>query len=508
MRSWMVSLFCIINFLLYLIVVGLWISIPEELTLNISTSVAALVMTLVLIVLNKKKFIHFYQSQLFQKLVGACISAFFVFVIFGFSNYLAYKNPVVWDVTKGKRNSLTEQTLKLLKEIDGPVSFRIFALKKDYDLVRTLIELYRLQKKDIEITFVDAELQPQVISEVGVTKVPSIEVSQGDKRKIVEELSELALSNALVKVTRKKDPVLYFVTGHGEIDLSSSENEGGVQLTKLLKANTYQLKPLNLRQSSNIPNDAAALIIWGPKEAFFKAEIKSLEEFLKKGGNLVLALDPDLNSEGQTELISLMERYGLKVRNNLVIDRIKHANGSNGTVPVIHKFDEGHPISKGFKGTVFLPLASSLEVIKNSPVGDKWKILAQSNHYPAAWGETSKEEILSMKMTYNEEKDVAGPLGYVAAFEDEKNKILTFTNSTFVINTYRKFPQNFMLFINAVNWLVGEERLISFNTPALEDRPLFMSKNQIGLIFYFTIIFCPLLFTIAAFVLYKRRQKL
>ena len=113
-----------------------------------------------------------------------------------------------------------------------------------------------------------------------------------------------------------------------------------------------------------------------------------------------------------------------------------------------------------------------------------------------------------MKMVFNEGEDHKGPLGYLAAYEKENKKMVVFGNSTFVQNSYQKFPKNFMLFLNAINWVSGEERLIAFNNPVIEDRPIFMSKNQIGVIFYFTVIFCPLMLAIAAFVLYKRRQKL
>lgn len=508
MKGWVITVFSVLNFLLYLVVVGMWISIPEETTLNLFSTLAALAITSGLILANRTAFSTFYKSIYFKKFVSGMTSAFLIFVILGFLNYLAYKNPIVWDVTKGKTNSLTDQTVHLLKASKGEVSFRIFSLKRDFELIKTLVELYRLQKKDIQISFVDAELEPQVVSQAGVTKVPSIEVSKGTKRQIVSELSELSLTNAFVKVTRDVDPTLYFINGHGEMDIAGMDNQGGSQLANLLRANTYQIRNLNLRQTNNIPKDASALIIWGPAEGFFEVEIQTLRDYLLDGGKLMIALNPDLNSDGQVELIKLVKEFGLIMHNDLVIDKIKHANGSNGTVPVIHKFHQEHPITKGFEGSVFLPLVSSVEVDMDSSRAVDWTILGLSNHFPAAWAERSKKEIVEMNLTYTEAEDLKGPVGYMAAFDDKKRRIFVSGNSTFVTNTYRKFPKNFMLFLNSVNWISGEERLISFNNPVIEDKPIFMSKNQIGLIFYFSIIFCPLVLIIIAFVLYKRRQKL
>lgn len=509
MRGWMITIFAFLNFLLYLVVIALWISIPEEITLNLFSTVAALAVTSGLILSNRKSFATFYKSLYFRNFASAILSVFLVFVILGFVNYLAYKNVVVWDVTKTQRNSLTGQTYSVLEDIEGELEFRIFALKKDYEVVRTLIELYRLKKNDIKISFVDAELSPQVVQQAGITKVPSIEVKKGDKRRVVSELNELSLTNAIVKVSRVNDPTLYFSIGHGEIDVRSEENEGGAQLARLLSSNTYQLRQLNLRESSRIPEDASVLILWGPKEGFFPNEVKAVESYLEKGGRLMIALDPDVNSPGRIELMEMLKKYGLEMSNDLVIDRIKHANGSQGTVPVVHKLDERHPITKDFDGTLFFPLVSSLRPLEGS---ESWTILGSSNRFPAAWGETSPNELVSMKMTFNEGEDHKGPLGYFAAYEKDKDskgpKMVVFGNSTFVSNSYRKFPKNFMIFLNSVNWISGEERLISFNNPVIEDKPIFMSQSQIGIIFYFTVIFCPLVLAILAFLLYKRRQKL
>lgn len=507
MKGWLITIFALLNALLYLIVIGMWISIPEELALNLFTTLAALLITTGLIINNRSTFATYYKSLYFRNLISAFISALLIFVILGFINFLAYKNPVVWDVTKNKRNSLTDQTYQVLEQAKGEINFTIFSLKKDYELIRTLVELYRLKKSDIKISFVDAEISPQKVQNAGITKVPAIQVEKGDKSQVVTELNELSLTNALVKITRATDPMAYFSTGHGEMDFSSQKNEGGVHLARLLKNNTYQLRALNLRESGKIPDDAGVLIIWGPKEGFFPNEIKVIRNYIEKGGKLMLALDPDVNSKGQVELMGIMKDYGLLLTNDLVIDRIKHANGSQGTVPVAHKFDPRHPITKELKGSIFFPLVSSVRPIET---GNKapWKVLAESNRFPAAWGETNPMELVSMKMVFNEGEDHKGPLGYLAAYEKENRKMVVFGNSTFVQNSYQKFPKNFMLFLNAINWVSGEERLIAFNNPVIEDRPIFMSKNQIGVIFYFTVIFCPLMLAIAAFILYKRRQKL
>ncbi len=501
-KGWMMSLFSVINFLLYLVVVGMWISIPEETALNLFTTLASLMITSGLILFNKEAFSNFYKSQFFIKMMSSLVTVFLVFVILGFLNYLSFKNPVVWDITKNQINSLTDQTKNILEDIDGEVRFKIFSQKKTYSLVYALADLYRLIKPDLEISYVDAELEPQLVREANVTKVPAIEVGYRGRKALVQDLNELNLTNALVKVTRSSDPTIYFIKGHDEIDLNSYENEGGSHLVTLLSAQNYQVRFLNLREKAVIPDDAKAIIFLGSKEGFFPSEIKAIKDYLNGGGNGVFALDPDFNGQGVKDLKELLTQFGLELRNDLVIDQIKHVNGSQGSVPVVHKFNPQHPITKDFKGDLFFPLVQSLHFLDNS-----WQALASSNRFPAAWGETSRDEMTSMKLTFTEGVDHKGPLHYVGIKDSNNHKLLVFGNSSFVTNTYKKFPKNFMFFMNSINWIVGEERLITLNSPVLEDRPIFMSQNQIGVIFYFTVIFCPLVLVIIAFFMYRRRNR-
>ncbi len=514
MKNWILNVLIVVNSLLYLVVIGLWISIPEEMTLNLATSAVALVLTTILILTNREKFYHFYMSKFFKKMTASLVSIFLVLVILGFLNFLAFKNPILWDVTKNKVHSLTQETYGVLSSIDSKIKIRVFSLKRDYESIRALLELYRLKKNELEIEFIDAELKPQLLKQVGVTKVPTLEIAVEGKTRLVEELSELAITNALTKVSRKEEPTIYFVIGHGEIDLNSKENEGGSHLKDLLLAKSISVRTLNLRESNEIPEDARVLVFWGSKEGFFDTEIDLIKKYIDRGGRVLFGIDPDFNGIGAMKLKRLLADYGLEVHNDLIIDRIKHANGSQGTVPVIHQYDPKHPITKDFKGSVFLPLASSVSDISSSEGGEPlWHLLGVSNQFPASWGEVNREELASLTLTYNEGEDFKGPLGYFAAFERKLNdqkevRMVTFGNSTFVINSYQKFPQNFVLFLNSLNWLVGEERLISFNITGIEDRPIFMSENQIGVIFFFTVVFCPLALMLASFALYKRRQKL
>ncbi|MEI8348072.1 MAG: hypothetical protein WCG27_11435 [Pseudomonadota bacterium] len=96
-KRWLVILFTIVNVILYLTLTGLWISLPGELTLNISVTVFNLCLTTVLLIIERRQFTQFYQSNKFQHLVATIISAVLIFAILGVANYLSFKHFIQWD---------------------------------------------------------------------------------------------------------------------------------------------------------------------------------------------------------------------------------------------------------------------------------------------------------------------------------------------------------------------------------------------------------------------------
>jgi hypothetical protein len=81
-----------------------------------------------------------------------------------------------------------------------------------------------------------------------------------------------------------------------------------------------------------------------------------------------------------------------------------------------------------------------------------------------------------------------------------------FGNSTFVLNAYQKFGANYAMFINTLSWLIDEDRLISFDLPVIQNEPMFISPQQMGIIFYFSVLFSPLVLFGVSIYMYRRKR--
>lgn len=511
MKKWYNALLAIVNSILYLVVVALWISIPDELTLNLAVSALTMAMTLVLIFLNRDTLSVYYQSHHFKKLQDTIVFFGLLFCIFGVVNYWAYKHPKQLDLSVIKLNSLSDQTKNILKEMNEPLTFKMFARKNDSMAWMALLEFYRTEKNDIQIEKIDIDVRPDLVGDYHISDAATLVIEYKGKRQNVTERDELNITNALIKISRGSDPVVYFVQGHGEGDINSQDNEGLKFIYEAARNSALDIRQINLLSTQEIPFDAKALVLWGPKTALQQSEVDVIKRFLERKGNLMIALDPDLNGDQFENVRALMRQYKMIMRNDLIIDRKSFVNGSNGSIPLVDHFDASIEITKNFKGQIFFPLTSSLEPIPDEilpGVKGVVKTITGSTPFPDSWGETSIKELGSQTMNYTAGSDKPGPLFMTMSYESPDNRIVAFGNSTFVINAYSKFGANYTFFLNSLSWTVGEDRLISFNLPIVQSQPIFISAPQMGIIFYFSVLFSPLvLFGMAVFMYRRKRDR-
>ena len=100
-----------------------------------------------------------------------------------------------------------------------------------------------------------------------------------------------------------------------------------------------------------MPDDAAVVVVAGPRTDFFPPEIDALKKYLDKAGKLLLELDPPdkADSPPLTNLIALAHDWGIDVGNNVVVDAsgMGRLIGTDASVPVAANYPP-HPITQRF----------------------------------------------------------------------------------------------------------------------------------------------------------------
>jgi ABC-type uncharacterized transport system involved in gliding motility auxiliary subunit len=335
---------------------------------------------------------------------NAVFATLAVLAILGCVNFLAARYHLRTDLTETKLFTLAPQSQELVRTLDVPVKVWVFDVNQDVQ-DRDLLENYRRKSSKFNFEYVDPQERPGLVRKFGVKDYGEVYLESGDRRQLVqvispqERLSEVRLTNRLQQITNANAAKVYFLQGHGEHQLSPGEGSIS-QAVQVLGDKNYTTSPLNLTEKPSVPQDASVVAVVGPQRAFFESEVNALREYLNRGGNLLLAIDPNVDPK----LDSLLNDWGVRLDNRLVVD-VSGSVGLGPAAPIVTEYGK-HPITKDFgNGISFYPLARPIET--TSLNGIEATPLLITKAYPNSWAESDLE---SENLQFNPESDRKGPL--------------------------------------------------------------------------------------------------
>lgn len=436
-------------------------------------------------------------------------------------NYIGVKRSWRVDLTDSKLYSLTDKSEKLvagMKQDVGMVAFFQEGTPERTNAEDLLREYEHASKGRIRVEFVDPYKNPARAKEAGVTVLGTLILESGGNQTKIEESTEEAVTNALVKVSSDKRPVIYFIKGHGEKDVDDSEAEGYSQVKKALEDENYVVRPLALVQEEQVPEDAAVVVVAGPKMKYFEQEQARLQNFMEAGGRLLLLLDPE--SEGWSGWV---KEWGVEIGDAVIIDPLAKLLGADYTIPLVSQYGE-HEIVKGFKYATFFPSARPVKTATTLPSGVSAVKLAETT--PQSWAETnpSKPKLdegdekgpLSLSVVVS--KSIKGSIekteveeGEARASEESGEKevrIVVVGDSDFGANAYVHLSANLNLVLNMVSWLSRREALISIREKTPGFRSISLSTAQMRNISLLSLVFIPGAMVLAGFYTWWHRRNL
>jgi ABC-type uncharacterized transport system involved in gliding motility auxiliary subunit len=353
---------------------------------------------------------------------NALIATVSVLIILGLVNFLGTRYNLRQDLTEAQLFTLAPESQELVRRLPQPVKVWVFdANRNPQD--RELLENFRRQSTNFEFEFVDPQARPTLANRFGVRDYGEVHLESGDNRQLVQtvninqRLSEVRLTNRLQQITSTTTIPVYFLQGHGEQPMTSGE--GGIsQAIQALDDRNYVASPLNLVERSEVPADASVVVIAGPRRELFDNEVTALKNYLNGGGNALLMIDPNT----ETNLDSLLAEWGVILDNRLVVDVSGAGVGLGPAVPIVTDYGQ-HPITREFRnGISFFRLARHLEI---QPIpGIEATPLLLTKPYPDSWAET---DLKNERLEFNPESDIPGPLTLGVALT---KTIPTTTNST------------------------------------------------------------------------------
>ena len=438
---------------------------------------------------------------LFQNIVFALL----VVALAGLLAYLAKEYPQQWDLTQNSRNTLSPSTQETLKKLPGPVTVTAYATPRDPRLgdlrkvIQDFLAPYQRAKPDFTIQFIDPTEQPKLTAAAGVQANGELVIQYGQRSEHLTNLTEQALANLLMRLGRAKESLVMALEGHGERKLAGAANHDLGEFGKQLAAKGFKINSLNLALAQEVPANVNVLVIASPQVNLLPEEVRKILAYVEKGGNLLWLIDP----EPLRGLEPLAEKLGLVLSPGTVVDPAAGTFSSQPTMAVAAGYGN-HPLTRDFRLNTVYPFARQIGTGEDTG----WHAVELIRVASQGWLETGK---LEGEIRFDKDRDTPGPITIAVALErapeGHAQRVVVVGNGSFLSNATLGLLGNMDLGVAIMNWLSGEDDLISIQPRANVDPSLDLSRPKLMAITLGFLVALPLGFFIAGGVIWWRRRK-
>jgi ABC-type uncharacterized transport system involved in gliding motility auxiliary subunit len=373
---------------------------------------------------------------------------------------------------------------------------------------------YEYASSKISTEYIDPEKKPSVAKQYNVDRMPTIVFNYKGRSERVNADAEQDITNAIIKVVSGQQRKVYFTQGHGEKDTTSSERDGYNIIATALGHENYTVEKLTIAQQGSVPDDAAVVIVAGPKNDFFAPEVDALKKYLDKQGKLLLELDPPdkVDSPALTNLIALAHDWGILAGNNVVVDVSGMGQltglGTDASVPLVAPPYPAHPITQRFGMLTAFPLAREASPVSGGVNGHVAQPFIETG--PRSWAETDLKSLFTTgAVSLDESKgDKKGPVALGSAVTaaatsatppkpgepdapKPETRVAVIGDSDFASNGTLGVPGNRDLFMNTIGWLSQQDNLISIRPKDADDRRITLTATQESNIFWLSLLIIP-----------------
>jgi ABC-type uncharacterized transport system involved in gliding motility auxiliary subunit len=494
-----------------------------------------------------------WQKRSTQSATNALIATLSVLVILGLINFLGIRYHLRLDLTDTQLFTLSPQSRELVSNLPETMKVWLFTKEKNSQ-DQELLDNYHRQSNKFKFEYVDPELKPGLAERFGVKDYGEVYLEFQTKRQLVqiisedERLSEIKLTNRLQQMINPKTAKVYFLQGHSEHPLSASKGAISKAIQGLTDKN-FTISTLNLAERPQVPNDADVVIVAGPQKELLTGEVTTLQNYLNRGGNLLLMIDPNTNPKIDT----ILKDWGVRLDNRLAIDT-SGANLQLGPAAILVTEYGQHPITKDFgKNISVYPLTRPLEI--DSVSGIESMALLKTKPYPSSWAESDQK---SEKLEFNEGKDLKGPLTLGVALtrklsnqtsptpiptnsptpiptnsptpiptnsptpiptnsptpiptnspaKAKESRLVVFGNSNFAVDGLFGQQLNGDVFLNSVSWLSQQDQqLLSIRPKEPKNRRIIISTFQANLLTISALFLLPLIGLVTGFIIWWKRR--
>lgn len=243
------------------------------------------------------------------------------------------------DFTQDKVYSLSDMSKSMIGGIDKEVEIMIInpdlinqMVGTNYNGIEDVAKKYNSVNKKIKITIIDdVNSVPEIAEEYGLmADSTGVIVKSAEKEKLLsiydiytsdyttgqlKNVSEEALTNAIIDVTTEEKPVIYCLTGHQKYSMNDL-----YYFKTDLEEEAFTFNELDLLTAGEVPEDCAVLMITSLASDLTKAEKEAILDYIDEGGKIILFADPNTSGDEMPNFQKVLDEYGIELDEGIMLE--------------------------------------------------------------------------------------------------------------------------------------------------------------------------------------------
>lgn len=436
------------------------------------------------------------------------------------------------DLTKDKIFTLSETSKTIIHNINQDVEIILVKMDTYSQSVVDFAYKYKKENDKIKITEVsNVTKYPELTAEYNLTEnTYEIIVRSGKEEKIIstsdlytydystgkeKDLTEEAITNALLSVTTENKPKLYFVSGHND-NLEYYLTD----FKKKLEDEANTVESLDLLTTAKVPDDCSALVITTLNDDLKTVERDAILKYIKAGGKIILFTDANVAKTNMPNFQKVLDEYGVSISEGIMIEQDTSKMLSGSPSAIIVTVNEGSSVTDKINMSMNACFINSGKINladdeKMEKLGVTSEILATTSD--KAFYRSDLSISTTSKVSGDEEgKAVVGALLTKKIDDDKTSKLIVYSNNVFITNMQVAINSQYYIYayelynnqdlaLNSISYLTGREDTILIRKDTEVSTYTVTEKQQIIIL---TIIFAvPVLIVIAGIIIWQVRRR-
>ena len=450
------------------------------------------------------------RSRLILRLQNAA-AALLILATLGLAAWLSNQYRWQADLTFSGRNSLSPASTAFLKTLTQPLGFTIYtstdAARWEGSEQLRLLKLYQAARPGTTIDFVNPSTNPDATRAEGISVDGELVIHYAGREEKLTQYHQFAVTNAIQRLARSTERYIAFLSGDGERDPRGHHNFDLGEFGKQLSAKGLRLEPLNLGNTSGVPQNTAVLVIAGPQADIYPGMVRMVRDYVKRGGNLLWLGDPG----PLYGLEPLAQDLGVRFGKGTVVDpdsqRLYGIQDPRNVL--VTQYETASPVTQGLNIATLFSTATSVTAAADS--GWQADPFLQTREH--SWLEAGP---LDSNISFDPKRgDRAGPITIgLSLTRDLKEKdgnhqqrVIVTGDGDFLSDEFIGNPGELELGLNLVNWLAHDDSQIDVNARPAADVNLSLSRIAIMTIGVGFLFLLPALLLAAGILIRLRRRR-